>query len=63
MIEQKAGKIINIGSGVAYKGLPDMLHYATSKGAIVTLTRALARELGEHNICVNTLSPGARAEQ
>ena len=44
MIEQKAGKIINIGSGVAYKGLPDMLHYATSKGAIVTLTRALARE-------------------
>lgn len=58
MIEQKAGKIINIGSGVAYKGLPDMLHYATSKGAIVTLTRALARELGEHNICVNTLSPG-----
>lgn len=58
MISQGAGKIINIGSGVAYKGLSDMLHYATSKGAIVAFTRALARELGEHNICVNTLSPG-----
>lgn len=58
MIAQNYGKIINIGSGVAYKGMPDMLHYATSKGAVITLTRALSRELGEHNICVNTLSPG-----
>lgn len=58
MIKQMSGKIINIASGVAYKGMPNMLHYATSKGAILTMTRSLARELGKHNICVNTLAPG-----
>jgi NAD(P)-dependent dehydrogenase (short-subunit alcohol dehydrogenase family) len=58
MIARKAGKIINIASGTAYKGLPDFLHYVTSKGAVISLTRALARELGTHNICVNTLAPG-----
>jgi NAD(P)-dependent dehydrogenase (short-subunit alcohol dehydrogenase family) len=35
-----------------------MLHYVTSKGAVVSLTRALSRELGDHGIRVNTLSPG-----
>lgn len=58
MIACKSGKIINIASGSAYKGLPDFLHYVTSKGAILAFTRALARELGAHNICVNTLAPG-----
>lgn len=58
MIARKGGKIINIASGTAYKGLPDFLHYVTSKGAMVSFTRALARELGAHNICVNTLAPG-----
>jgi len=58
MMKQMQGKIINIASGVAYKGMPNMLHYATSKGAILTMTRSLARELGSHNICVNTLAPG-----
>lgn len=58
MIARKGGKIINIASGTAYKGLPDFLHYVTSKGAVVSFTRALARELGAHNICVNTLAPG-----
>jgi len=58
MKKQMRGKIINIASGVAYKGLSNMLHYATSKGAILTMTRSLARELGAHNICVNTLAPG-----
>jgi NAD(P)-dependent dehydrogenase (short-subunit alcohol dehydrogenase family) len=58
MIARKSGKIINIASGTAYKGLPDFLHYVTSKGAILSFTRALARELGAHNICVNTLAPG-----
>jgi NAD(P)-dependent dehydrogenase (short-subunit alcohol dehydrogenase family) len=58
MIARTSGKIINIASGTAYKGLPDFLHYVTSKGAIVSFTRALARELGAHNICVNTLAPG-----
>ena len=58
MIATKSGKIINIASGTAYKGIPDFLHYVTSKGAIVSFTRALSRELGAHNICVNTLAPG-----
>jgi NAD(P)-dependent dehydrogenase (short-subunit alcohol dehydrogenase family) len=58
MQARKCGKIINIASGTAYKGIPRMLHYVTSKGAIVAFTRALSRELGESGIAVNTLAPG-----
>jgi NAD(P)-dependent dehydrogenase (short-subunit alcohol dehydrogenase family) len=58
MIARGYGKIINIGSGTAYRGIPWMLHYVTSKGGIMAFTRALSRELGEHGIRVNTLSPG-----
>jgi NAD(P)-dependent dehydrogenase (short-subunit alcohol dehydrogenase family) len=58
MIAQRSGKIINIGSGTAARGIPHMLHYVTSKGAVTSFTRALSRELGPHNICVNTLAPG-----
>ena len=52
------GKIINIASGTVFKGTPMMLHYVSSKGAMVAFTRSLSRELGEHNICVNALAPG-----
>ena len=58
MIARGYGKIVNIGSGTAYRGIPRMLHYVTSKGGILAFTRALSRELGEHGIRVNTLSPG-----
>ena len=58
MQKQKQGKIINISSNVALTGNPNYIHYVTSKGAIVAMTRAMARELGEWNICVNTVSPG-----
>ena len=58
MQAQGYGKIINLGSGTAYRGIPWMLHYVTSKGGITAFTRALARELGEHGIRVNTLAPG-----
>jgi NAD(P)-dependent dehydrogenase (short-subunit alcohol dehydrogenase family) len=58
MMARRYGKIINIGSGTAYKGMAGMLHYVTSKGAIVSFTRALSRELGDYGICVNTLAPG-----
>lgn len=58
MIARKYGKIINISSGTAYKGMPSMLHYVTSKGGVLAFTRALSREVGAHNICVNTLAPG-----
>jgi NAD(P)-dependent dehydrogenase (short-subunit alcohol dehydrogenase family) len=52
------GRIINISSGVAFKGNPGMAHYVASKGAIVSLTRALATELGPFNILVNSVAPG-----
>ncbi|MGI9390112.1 MAG: SDR family NAD(P)-dependent oxidoreductase [Boseongicola sp.] len=52
------GKIINITSGTVFKGLPNMLHYITSKGALTAMTRALSRELGNSGICVNSLAPG-----
>jgi NAD(P)-dependent dehydrogenase (short-subunit alcohol dehydrogenase family) len=58
MTAQGYGKIINIGSGTAFRGIPWMLHYVTTKGGIMAMTRALARELGEHGIRVNTLAPG-----
>jgi NAD(P)-dependent dehydrogenase (short-subunit alcohol dehydrogenase family) len=58
MIARKRGKIINISSGTAYKGMPLMLHYVTSKGGVISFTRALSRELGAHNVCVNSLAPG-----
>ena len=58
MIARKSGKIINIASGAAYKGVPRMLPYVTSKGAMLAFTRALSRELGPHGIAVNSLSPG-----
>jgi NAD(P)-dependent dehydrogenase (short-subunit alcohol dehydrogenase family) len=58
MMAQGYGKIINIGSGTAFKGIPRFLHYVTSKGGIMAFTRALSRELGEHGIRVNTLAPG-----
>ncbi|WP_398473515.1 SDR family NAD(P)-dependent oxidoreductase [Tardiphaga sp.] len=52
------GKIINLSSGTAIKGSPGQPHYVASKGAIISLTRAAARELGEFGIRVNALAPG-----
>lgn len=53
-----AARIVNISSGVAFKGNPLYLHYVASKGAVLSMTRSLARELGEHNILVNGIAPG-----
>lgn len=58
MKKQGKGKIVNVSSGVFFKGLPNFLHYAVSKGGNVALTRSLAREVGDANICVNTIAPG-----
>ena len=52
------GKIVNISSGTVFKGTPMMLHYVSSKGAVVAFTRALAREVGDAGIQVNALAPG-----
>lgn len=58
MRRQQYGKIVNIGSGTAFKGTPMLLHYVSSKGAVVALTRAVAREVGPAGIRVNCVAPG-----
>ena len=55
---QGGGAIVNISSGTPFRGVPFLLHYVTSKGAIVALTRALAKELGKDNVLVNCVAPG-----
>lgn len=58
MIAAKTGRIINIASGTVFKGQTGFVHYVTSKGGVVAMTRALARELGPHNVLVNAIAPG-----
>jgi NAD(P)-dependent dehydrogenase (short-subunit alcohol dehydrogenase family) len=58
MKAQRSGKIINISSSTAFAGTPLFLHYVASKAALIGMTRALAREVGEYGICVNALAPG-----
>ena len=58
MREQGGGKIVNISSGTPFRGVPFLLHYVTSKGAIVAFTRSLAREVGADSIHVNCVAPG-----
>jgi 3-oxoacyl-[acyl-carrier protein] reductase len=57
MKARRSGKIVNTSSMTVPSGIPGFLHYVASKSAIVGLTRALARELGDWGICVNTISP------
>jgi NAD(P)-dependent dehydrogenase (short-subunit alcohol dehydrogenase family) len=58
MKDRRGGKIINIASGSPLIGNPNYIHYVASKGAVIAMTRAMARELGAYGICVNTLAPG-----
>ncbi|MGJ7546274.1 SDR family NAD(P)-dependent oxidoreductase [Variovorax sp. LT1R16] len=58
MRKQQYGRIVNVTSGTAFKGAPFMLDYVASKGAVITMTRALARELGPAFVTVNAVSPG-----
>ena len=57
MKAQRAGKIVNTSSMTVPSGIPGFLHYVASKSAIIGLTRALARELGDWGISVNTITP------
>ena len=58
MKKQGKGKIVNVSSATFHQGVPYFLHYVTSKGGIIGFTRALAREVGNDGISVNTLAPG-----
>ena len=58
MRERGGGRIVNISSGTPFRGVPFLLHYVTSKGAIVALTRALAKEVGKDGVLVNCVAPG-----
>lgn len=57
MKRRRSGRIINISSMTVADGTPTLLHYLSSKAAIIGLTRGLARELGPFNVAVNTVTP------
>ncbi|GAA1336896.1 3-oxoacyl-ACP reductase FabG [Streptomyces sanglieri] len=59
MIRRQWGRIINVSSTNARAGRPSLTAYSTAKAGLIGLTRSLARELGPHGICVNTVVPGA----
>src|SRR5579862_6943437 len=58
MRRQRYGKIVNIASGTVFKGVPLMLHYVSTKGAVIAMTRCMANELGQDGIRVNCIAPG-----
>ena len=59
MVDAKWGRIVMISSSSAQRGSPGMAHYASSKGALLSLTRSLAREYGSLGITVNNIPPSA----
>jgi 2-deoxy-D-gluconate 3-dehydrogenase len=59
MIEQGAGRIVNIASTTGVRGKPFLVPYSTSKGAVVRFTEALAAEWAAKNVQVNCIAPGA----
>ncbi len=58
MRRQGGGSVVNLSSGTPFKGVPFMLHYVASKGAVNAMTKALAKELGAADIRVNAVAPG-----
>ena len=59
MVKARAGHIVNISSVTFFLGMQNLTHYVASKGAVIGFTRSLAREMGEHNVHVNCITPGA----
>jgi 3-oxoacyl-[acyl-carrier protein] reductase len=59
MVARRAGKVVNISSVTFHLGVELLSHYVASKGGVIGLTRSVAREMGEYNIHVNCITPGA----
>ena len=55
---QPGGRIINIASATVFSGSPLWMHYVASKGAVIGLTRVMAREVGPQGVTVNAIAPG-----
>ena len=58
IVSRGGGVIVNISTNRVYKGFANLLHYDASKGAVASMTKAMAAELGEKNIRVNAVAPG-----
>jgi len=58
MKEQGKGKIINVSSEAVFAPTKGLIHYTAAKAAVIGITRVLAGELGQYNICVNVIVPG-----
>ncbi len=58
MRERGSGAIVNIASVVAVAGQPGYLHYVSTKGAVLSMTKGLAKECGQHGVRVNVIAPG-----
>ena len=58
LAKNKSSKIVNIASDTAMWGAPKLMAYVASKGAIISMTRSMSRELGADNIAVNCIAPG-----
>lgn len=59
MLENGYGRIINVGSVAGVYGNANMVHYSTTKGALITMTKALAKEVADKGVLVNCVSPGS----
>ncbi|MCB2078033.1 MAG: glucose 1-dehydrogenase [Novosphingobium sp.] len=59
MLERKSGSILTFSSGAGWSGMPRKTHYSAAKGALIVLTKTMAKELGPHGIRANCLVPGA----
>ena len=58
MLEKGAGAVVNVASDTAIYGSPRLVHYVGSKGAVMSMTRTMARDAGPHGVRVNAVAPG-----